>query len=413
MLLLVLLASLWSCNGFTLYGELPEVHMNVTQMIEYNGYPSENYDVLTQDGYIINIQRIPYGRHGKWKDKPSKPIVFLQHGLLCSSTNWVSNLPNESLGFILADNGYDVWLGNARGNTYGLKHVNLSIRSAAFWNFTWDEMAQYDLPAMLNFVLKKTGQPTLYYAGHSQGTMIAFAEFSHNKDLAKKVKTMFALGPVATVGYIESPIKLLAIFLPEIEDFFKFFGIYDFLPNNEIMKILADLFCGPKDTREFCSDVIFLLDGFDEKQLNKTRLPVYIAHTPAGTSVKNMYHYAQSYRSKKFQKFDYGTVGNRIKYGQDTPPLYNLSTFTVPTELYSGGEDWLADPKDVSLLCKAITKTVVYHEYIKAWQHLDFIWGLDAASLVYDKIVKHINATEHSNYLMYRKSHNNCKSPYR
>lgn len=78
-------------------------------------------------------------------------------------------------------------------------------------------MAQYDLPAMLNFVLDKTGQPYLYYAGHSQGTMIAFAELSHNQNLAKKVKTLFAMGPVATVGYIESPIKLLATFLPEIK----------------------------------------------------------------------------------------------------------------------------------------------------------------------------------------------------
>ena len=78
-------------------------------------------------------------------------------------------------------------------------------------------MARYDLPAMLKFVLSKTSQPSLFYVGHSQGTLIAFAEFSRNKELAKMVKKFFALGPVATVGHIESPIKYIAHFLPELE----------------------------------------------------------------------------------------------------------------------------------------------------------------------------------------------------
>ena len=106
-------------------------------MIAYNGYPVENHDVITDDGYILRIQHIPYGRNGKCKDVKSKPVIFLQHGLLCSSSNWVANLPDESFGFIAADSCFDVWLGNVRGNTYGKRHVKYPVHSKEFWDFRY------------------------------------------------------------------------------------------------------------------------------------------------------------------------------------------------------------------------------------------------------------------------------------
>lgn len=35
-----------------------------------------------------------------------------------------------------------------------------------------DEMANYDLPATIKFIVEKTGQERVYYVGHSQGTTI-------------------------------------------------------------------------------------------------------------------------------------------------------------------------------------------------------------------------------------------------
>ena len=59
-------------------------------------------------------------------------------------------------GYILADAGYDVWLGNYRGNTYSRNHTFLDpdhqrilLRIGfvdGFWDFTWDEMAHFDIP---------------------------------------------------------------------------------------------------------------------------------------------------------------------------------------------------------------------------------------------------------------------------
>jgi len=115
-----------------------------TQIIRYNGYPAEEYSVVTDDGYIIYIQRIPSGRNQDPSSGP-KPVIFLQHGLLCSSSNWVTNLPNEGFAFILADAGFDVWLGNVRGNTYGLRHVKYPVHSDEFWNFRSDSRPLFNI----------------------------------------------------------------------------------------------------------------------------------------------------------------------------------------------------------------------------------------------------------------------------
>lgn len=74
---------------------------------------------------------------------------------------------------------------------------------------------------------------------------------------------------------------------------------------------------------------------------------------------------------------------------QSTPPSYNLTALNVPTALFTGGHDWLATPQDVAGLIPKINSTgkVFYHKNIEKYNHLDFIWGLDAATQVYHEIV--------------------------
>ncbi|XP_051927682.1 gastric triacylglycerol lipase [Hippocampus zosterae] len=360
----------------------PEVHMNITEIIRRWGYPAEEHEVMTEDGYILMVNRIPAGRQHV---QSPRGAVFLQHGLLAAGSNWITNPPESALGFALADAGYDVWLGNSRGNTWSRKHRTLTPDHDDFWKFSHDEMALLDLPAVLGYVLKVTGQEQITYVGHSQGTTIAFMAFSTLPHLAAKIKLFVGLGPVATVAFPTSPMSKLAI-LPEFL-VWDLFGRREFLPQSHMIEWFAEHICAKRLLDELCGNIFFVLCGYDRLNLNVSRTAVYTTHCPAGTSVQNMLHWAQAVTSGKLSAFDFGAAGNMKHYNQTTPPRYQVRDVKVPTAIFSGGRDTLADPKDVALLLTQLSN-LVYEQHIPHWDHLDFIWGLDAPKLMFPAILK-------------------------
>ena len=50
-------------------------------------------------------------------------------------------------------------------------HVRLEPTSPEFWNWSFEEMAELDLPAVLNYINLQTNRK-IHYVGHSQGGMI-------------------------------------------------------------------------------------------------------------------------------------------------------------------------------------------------------------------------------------------------
>jgi hypothetical protein len=53
--------------------------------------------VTTEDGYILTMHRIPYSPASNSSER-ARPIVFLQHGLISSSVDWVIMGPGKALG---------------------------------------------------------------------------------------------------------------------------------------------------------------------------------------------------------------------------------------------------------------------------------------------------------------------------
>jgi len=364
----------------------PEVYMNATELITSKGYPCENYYVTTEDGWVLNLQRIPRGRNEIDSSNSSKPVVLLQHGLFGSSTNYIDNPANQSLGFILADAGADVWLSNSRGTTYS-KNNHFDSHQAQYWNYTWDDMAKYDLPATIYFILNETSASQIYYAGHSQGTTIAFAQFSEDQELASHVKHFFALAPIARIGHAKTPVRYLAPYAHNLEGFLELFGHGKFGVNPNGMGIMVGDLC-QKWIAEICESVLFVACGFNYQSMNTSRVDVYVSHGDE-TSVMDILKWAQEINSKQFQKFDWGSpAANMRAYNQTTAPLYNPSNVKVPVMLLRGGNDWLASDVDVAWLKPQLN--VSKDVYIEQYEHLDLIWAKDAPNRVYKYILDEI-----------------------
>jgi len=399
-----------------------DIDATMSALVTPEGYPLEEHFVTTEDGYILRMFRIPEGRTGSTLSPDSstageadqkqmlqevqkrvlqngrpRPPVLLQHALLDCSASWVNNGAAQSLGFMLADAGFDVWMGNVRGNTFSRNHTTLPTGSEEFWDFSWDDMAAKDLPAMVGHVLNATGAPSVGYVGHSQGTAMLLAAVSENPRLASKVSAAVLLAPVAFTSFISSsPIRAMAEL--DTEEVFEALGSKEFLPsrkvNHDAWSRLCHLFLSA------CGDAIGMICGYSAENMNTTRLPLYLAYTPAGTSVKNMAHWSQGVRRREpeFLKYDYGTscrgwLGqrrpcNQHAYGQRRAPSYDLSRVTVPLMLISGGRDKLADPRDVQLLREALPpNTVAAWHQEPSYEHLDFTWAKNAHRLIYPRLI--------------------------
>lgn len=68
----------------------------------------------------------------------------------------------------------------------------------------------------------------------------------------------------------------------------------------------------------------------------------------------------------------------------------------VSTALFTGSNDWLADPDDVALLIPKLKQNGVLYSVtnMPTYEHLDFIWGINANRDVYEVIINNISAAE-------------------
>jgi pimeloyl-ACP methyl ester carboxylesterase len=90
--------------------------------------------------------------------KGKAPAVLLQHGLVSSSETWILNTVEKAPAFVFANAGYDVWLGNNRGNCYSRRHETLDVDKdfQEFFDYSYTDLGRHDLPAEVAFVCEQS-----------------------------------------------------------------------------------------------------------------------------------------------------------------------------------------------------------------------------------------------------------------
>ncbi|CAB4274109.1 unnamed protein product [Prunus armeniaca] len=359
-------------------------------MVETQGYTCQEHEVTTADGYILGLQRIPNGRSGN--ETADKLPVLLQHGVFLDASSWLLNPPDQALPFILADNGFDVWLVNSRGTSPSRGHTSLSPKDPvhfasanAYWDWSWDELVAYDLPASFQYVNNQTGHK-LHYVGHSLGTLTALAAFSEEK-LLNLLRSAALLSPVAYLGHISSLILRPAVDIFAAEKL-KLLGWLEF-PNGQIQQ-LVEFICTTRGID--CSNLLAAIGG-PNCCLNSSSIDALVEHDPQPTATKNLIHLSQIVRKGTVEMYDYGLEDTNIKhYKKPTPPVYNMANIPkdVPLFLSYGGRDSIADVSDVGILLDKLRdhdrdKLVV--EYREEYAHVDFIMSVNANQVVYGPLL--------------------------
>ncbi|RZF48831.1 hypothetical protein LSTR_LSTR003211 [Laodelphax striatellus] len=316
------------------------------------GWRGEEHKVVTEDGYILTVFRIPPQKSpsdgsqgGSSSDGPigrvtsfltgiasrimgnddsneaedrdsSEPRrrlpVLVQHGIFLSSDGFL--VDSDGLAFVLAREGWDVWLGNARGNAYSRNHILLNPSGSKFWDFSWHEMGTKDLPAMID---------TFYNA---RGRLITEEKM-------------------------------------------------EFLPREDLK--------GRSNNQVLCWDVLINFALTCEFIIRMGRYLIKDTSQPAGISINTGNHFIQNIGSASFRPFDYRNTEKNMKvWGESPPPEYPLDRIRAPVAVFYTAGDELISEQDAEYMISKLPNVIrVWKTSWPMFSHFDFTFTTVPTSL--------------------------------
>ncbi|CAI9786878.1 unnamed protein product [Fraxinus pennsylvanica] len=366
------------------------------------GYPYEAIRVVTADGYILVLERIP--RHN------ARKVVYLQHGILDSSMGWVSNGIVGSPAFAAFDQGYDVFLGNLRG-LVSREHVDKNISSRQYWRYSINEHGTQDIPAMIEKIHEikvselKSGQHDLEEGSsseqpyklcticHSLGgaAILMYVITRRIEEKPHRLSRMILLSPAGfhhDSTFVFTMVEYLFLLVaPVLAPFLPAFYIPTRFFRMLLNKLARDFHNLPAVGGLVQTLMSYVVGGDSSNWVGVLGSPHYNMNDMPGVAFRVALHLAQMKHSKKFSMFNYGSAAaNTEEYGSPEPlDLGEYYGFIdIPVDLVAGRKDKVIRPSMVRKHYKLMKDGGVeasYNEF--EYAHLDFTFSHREELLAY------------------------------
>ncbi|XP_050519804.1 uncharacterized protein LOC126893533 [Daktulosphaira vitifoliae] len=343
------------------------IYPNADLVIGY-GYPIEIHQILTKDNYVVGLERIP---HGKNSNRTIGKAIILLHGLFGSSIQFT--LVNNSLSFMLADAGFDVWMLNYRltGISKHLKHPKtgkIMKLASASWNFDFDDLALNDMIQSIDYVLEKTGYNKIDLGGYSLGGTLALIGLSERPEYNKKVDRLLLMAPATRMKNLHprfAPAKKMPPFI------LNSVAKLNYLPRvSNPDEQIGGIICNYKLIKKLCLAMYYHIETSKSPTIKES--PIILKVFPQPSSMKLVKHFFQLAFNDEFFKFDYGKVENFKHYNSSKPPVYNISKVEVPTIIVHSKYDAVSTPKDNQWLAKQLPNVIDVHFITEVFTHQSY-----------------------------------------
>ncbi|XP_024362791.1 triacylglycerol lipase 1 [Physcomitrium patens] len=322
--------------------------------------------------------------------------VLLLHQEFLNGDSWFQYVDrahsSHLLPFMLLDDGFDVWIGHQRATFWGHGHVDLKFTDREYWDWTWDQHVDYDLPAQLRLISAETNQP-VHIIGASQAATVGAAA-STNHETAQMVRSLTLIGPTAYRGNTNSMVlDAWAYYFGAMIDSNYYAtgfqnGAFNYtsefpgagnISGAGLTGLAIGLISGPNCC--LGSTVVQVKGGWD-----------------GTTSFKNLLHWQQGIRTNRFARFDFGSPAlNNATYGQPTSPDYNPEQIPrrMPVFIIAGGRDWTSPPSGTITFMRMLEMPARLLN-LTNYAHYDLTFSVNRENDVYAPILRFLQELDAS-----------------
>lgn len=362
--------------------------LKVEEYAEAVGCFLERYEVVTSDGFILELQRLrknirgdtivdncddnstntPESRSNN-KCGTSSPVLLIP-GLLQTAGTYL--IGKNSLSIHLLDSGFDVWLGNNRGGLHP-QHVSFSKHDPRMWDWDVPHMALYDLPALLEGISAiRNDTVPVSLVSHSQGTAQC-VHFVHNNS-THRIAKLVLLAPALYTGPLFHTLPLISFMRSLSKPIFNiFFGPTAFMP---ILMHLRSILGKLPGYGTLAYSVFATIFRWDDQLWDRRIRKHLFMSSPSYVSSKTIRWWLHSDNGS-------GVIDDSVWFPENSPPL--LAVVAADDLLVDGARfiDKLQTEQHLIGRWKGIT--------IPDYAHLDVLWAHDVVEKVGKPLVEFLN----------------------